>query len=264
VWNAGEHILRCVENGNVVWKVRLPLDEQVSFGPDGSVQLSSFLGKTRTLNPDGSTLREVPSDMRWLGLYVWKGHSYRSNGNAPAGSTSTRWFFFRSDQQSWRVEVDGLASQPVIDESGVLYVGTTKGTIYAVSDAPTILWNFATQAGSTKGLAVTRGRDVLAAVGQSLFAVRDGQFRWKFLGDADGTSFPPIHDQTGTIYFGKGNVFYAVSSAGKEIWHQTLSGLVTTAPAMDRSGRIYVATATQLYCISDVDTPDPAKPVRAD
>ena len=264
VRNGREHVLRCVENGRIVWSVRLPLDDQVGFGPDGSVQLSSIPGRTQTLNGDGISIRQVPSDIRWLGLYVWRGHSYKSIGIAPAGSTSTRWVFFRSDDQSWRVEVDGLASQPVIDENGVLYVGTAKGTIYAISDAATILWSFPTGAGATKGLAVTRARDILAAVGQSLFSVHEGRLKWKFQGDGDGIAFPPIHDQTGTIYFGKGSDFYAVSSSGQKLWQYKLGGPVSTAPAMDRFGRIYVATATQLYCISDADAPDPPQPVRAD
>jgi outer membrane protein assembly factor BamB len=152
------------------------------------------------------------------------------------------------------VEVDGVASTPVIDESGVLYVGTAKGTIYAINDTATILWNYSTGAGSTKGLAVTRAQDVLAAVGQSLFSVHDGQPKWKFQ-DGDGTAFPPIHDRTGTVYFGKGSDFYALSITGQKLWQIRLGGPVTTAPAMDRSGRIYVATATQLYCIADVDAP---------
>jgi hypothetical protein len=262
--NGPERVLRCVEDGRVVWSTRLQLDDQVGFGSDGSVQLSSIPGRIQTLDHDGKPIREDRMDIQWLGLYVWRGHSYNSNGIAPAGSTSTRWYFFRPDNPDWRVEVDGKATLPVIDEGGVLYVGTAKGTIYGVSDAANILWRAPTDAGPTKGLAVTHARDILAAVGQSLFSVHEGQVKWRFPGDGDGTAFPPIHDQTGTIYFGKGSYFYAVSSSGQKLWQLRLGGPVTTAPAMDRSGRIFVATATQLYCITDVDAPDPPQPVRAD
>src|SRR5206468_2766316 len=47
VWNAHDRGLRAVENGRTVWNVSLTLNDQVAFGPDGSVQLSSILGKTR-------------------------------------------------------------------------------------------------------------------------------------------------------------------------------------------------------------------------
>jgi outer membrane protein assembly factor BamB/tetratricopeptide (TPR) repeat protein len=255
VWNVREHLLRSVENGRIVWSVPLPLNDHVDFGPDGSIQLSSISGRTRTLDRDGAIVRDVPSEIRYLGLFVWRGHAYFSNGITPKDSGSTRWFFFRADDRSWQVEVDDQATRPAIDENGVLYVGTNKGTLYAVSDAATILWSFMTGAGSTHGVAVTRDRDILAAVGQSLFSVRDGQLRWKFQGDGDGRSFPPIHDLTGTIYFGKGMDFYAVTAAGKELWRLRLGDPVSTAPAMDRSGRIYVATATRLYCIADADAP---------
>ena len=250
VWNARDKVLRCAEDGRIVWKVALPLDEQVSFGPDGSVQLSSFLGKTRTLNRDGNPSQEARSDMRWLGLYAWRGHTYKSTGIAPEGSTTTRWYFIRPDDSSWRVEVDGQATAPVIDPNGILHVGTTKGTVYAVTDAATIVWSYSTGSSPTRGLAVGPNR-VLAAVGQSLFSVREGRLQWKFQGDGDGNSFPPIHDSAGTIYFGKGTDFYAVGPAGKLVWKLPLGDAVTTAPAMDRSGRIYVASATRLYCISD-------------
>jgi serine/threonine-protein kinase len=251
VWNAREHVLKCVENAAVIWSVPLTLNDQVSFGPDGAVQLSSFVGRTRTLDRDGTGIRSVPSDMRFLGLYQWRGHAYNSSGIAPRDSQSTRWFFFRADDRAWQVELDDQASRPVVGESGVMYVGTNKGTLYAVSDAATFLWSFITGAGATHGLAVTRDRDILAAIGQSLFAVRDGQLRWKFQGEGDGNSSPPIHDQAGTIYFGKGTDFYALTASGKELWRLKLPEAVSTAPAMDRSGRIYVASATRLYCISD-------------
>ena len=149
------------------------------------------------------------------------------------------------------MEVDGQTTPPAIDQNGILHVGTTKGTLYAVSDAASIVWSYSTGSSPTRGLAVTPSRDVLAAVGQALFCVRGGRLRWKFQGDGDGISFPPIHDSAGTIYFGKGTDFYAVSAAGKLVWKLLLGDSVTTAPAMDRSGHIYVASATRLYCISD-------------
>jgi hypothetical protein len=251
VWNAREKVLRCVEDGRIVWKVALPLDEQVSFGPDGSVQLSSFLGKTRTLNREGNPSQETRSDMRWLGLYFWRGHTYKSTGIAPEGSTTTRWYFIRPDDPTWRVEVDGQATAPVVDLRGILHFGTTKGTLYAVTDAATVEWSYSTGTSPTRGLCFTPKQGVVAAVGQSLFSVREGRLQWKFQGDGDGNAFPPIHDFAGTIYFGKGTDFYAVSLTGKLVWKLPLGDSVTSAPAMDRSGRIYVNSATRLYCISD-------------
>src|SRR6185369_7651533 len=100
----------------------------------------------------------------------------------------------------------------------VFYVGSNKGTLYAISDAATILWSYSTGEGAVRGVAITRNRDLLAAAGATLVSVREGRLQWKFRGDGDGLAFPPIHDASGTIYFGKGSDVYAVTAAGRAIW----------------------------------------------
>jgi len=115
----------------------------------------------------------------------------------------------------------------------------------------TILWSYHTDGRAAAGLAITHDRNVLASAGPALYCVRDGKLRWKFSGDNDAKAFPAIHDQAGNIYFGKGSDFYALSSAGKELWRVRLYEPVTAAPAMDRSGHIYVSTAARLYCLSE-------------
>ncbi len=142
LWSARDRMLRAVDNGRVVWSVPLPLNDQVSFAPDGSVQLTSFTGRTRALNQDGKPTRDGQADSRYLGLYVWQGHSYNSNGISHENDPSTRWYFFRADDRAWSVEVDGKATWPSVDDNGALYVATSKGTVYAVSNAATILWSY--------------------------------------------------------------------------------------------------------------------------
>ena len=251
VWNAHDRALKAVENGATAWSVPLPLSEQVAFGPDGLVQLTSMTGRTKTLNREGTPVRDDRTDMRMLGLFTWKGHAYSSAGSRPAGSDTTRWYFFRADDRRWQVEIDAQAGRPVVDENGVIYVATAKGTVYAISDAGTILWSYRTEGGAATGLAITRDRNILASAGPALYCVSDGKLRWKFSGDNDAKAFPAIHDQAGNIYFGKGSDFYALSSAGKELWRVRLYEPVTAAPAMDRSGHIYVSTAARLYCLSE-------------
>ena len=251
VWSVRDRMVRCVENGRVVWSLPLTLNDQVSFAPDGSPELTSFTGRRRVLNEDGKTIREAQVDARYLGLFAWQGHPYNSNGINRGNGSSTRFYLFRADDRRWQVEVDGQAVTPVVDDTGVLYTGTTRGTLYAVTDAATVLWTYPAGAAPVHGLAVTRNQEVLAAVGQSLYHVREGRLLWRFAGEGDGSSLPPIHDAAGTIYFGKGTDFYAVTAAGREVWRVRIGDTLTTAPAMDRSGRIYVASATKLYCIGD-------------
>jgi len=146
------------------------------------------------------------------------------------------------------------ARTPVVDDHGVLYVSTLKGTLYAVTDVGTIIWRFSTGA-RVSGLAVTKKRDLLAVTSGGLFCVRGGRLRWKFQTNGNGGA-PPIHDQTGTIYVGQGSQFYGITNSGKELWRLSLPGYVATSPSMDRSGRIYVAGVDRLYCLSDIDKKD--------
>jgi hypothetical protein len=252
VSSASEHVLKCIDNGTVVWTFPLPLNEQVGFVPDGSLQITNFTGRTRILNAEGKPVsgRDGVADGRYLGMFMWQNHSYNSNGRAPNASSPTKWYFFRVDDSSWQVEVDSKAIWPVVDESGVFYTGTAQGTLYAISNAPAKIWNYPAGVSPTRGLAVTKGKELLAAVGPNLLCVRDGKLRWTFA-SGDGNALAPIHDANGTIYFGKGTTFYALSPAGKLIWSLNLGDTVTTAPAMDRAGRIYVATGARLYCIGD-------------
>jgi len=253
-----DQILSCIENGRIVW--RFPFTAQgfdrVGFGPDGSVQVSSYPDRLRTLNRDGSVAGESTSSERWQNAWFkWEGHLYHSYGYRTAGSSSTAWRFGRADDQSWRIDVDRPGSTPVVDDHGVMYVGTDLGTLYAVDGAASVLWKFSTGGGVTWGLAVTPERDLLSANQRGLFCVRDGQLRWKFPSDGHGSASQPIHDQTGTIFFGMGQNFYALDSEGKELWQIRLADDIVAPAAMDRSGRLYVRTRRRLYCIADVDEP---------
>jgi len=259
VWNGNvpDSLVRCVEDGRIVWSVPIMARheaEWVRFGPDGSVEVYSSRGRVRTLNRDGTVARESTSSERWFGFYKWDGHVYHSNRYSAPGSSSTVWMFLRADDPSWQVELDGPGVGPVVDDRGLMYIGTLKGTLYAVDEAASILWKFS-GGGWTFGLAVTPERDLLYANAEGLFCVRDAQLRWKFKPDGPGYSPPPIYDQTGTIFFGKGQNFYAIDQTGKELWRIRLADYISAPVAMDRSGRIYVPTNSRLYCISDADEP---------
>jgi outer membrane protein assembly factor BamB len=251
--------LWCVAaNSSILWKTPIGPSDRVGFAPDGSVQLKSAR-RTRTLNRDGGVSADASSDNSWIGFRLLGGHRYSSGGSAPNG------YCQRLDDPQWRTDLDGDTSGGwAMDDRGSIYVGTHRGTLYALSDTGRVIWRKnISGVDSFNGLAVTADRDVLAATGPAgsagdarvrdaaaLLCVRDGQVRWKYATD-DAHVTAPIHDVTGTIFFGSGTKLYALSSAGQELWGLDLHDTLTSQAAMDKNGRIYVSTMKGLYCISE-------------
>ncbi len=80
--------------------------------------------------------------------------------------------------------------------------------------------------------------------GRSLYSTQDnpGVVKWLFKHNSYSNGGSPVIDKNGTIYCGRGNIFYAVNPNGTEKW--SLSGFydICSTPAIDVNGNIYVTT----------------------
>lgn len=143
-----------------------------------------------------------------------------------------------------------VESTPAVAEDGTVYVGTWyENKIRALHPDGSEYWAF--QAGSNvRSSPAIAGDGTIHALADDglLYAVApDGQERWRCRVNPSGldTSYPsPIVDAAGGVYVGANSgEFYKISSDGDIVWSMNLASRITSCPAMDCCGLLYVTTS---------------------
>jgi outer membrane protein assembly factor BamB len=198
------------------------------------------------------------------GKLRWKFRLHGDEGLDPAVGPSGAvyvsdgdWLYAVTPQgrQKWVFKARILMT-PAVDASGTAYVGSQDDKFYAIGadgklkwsyKAPDALW-YATPAIGADGTVYA------GVMGKGLFAFApDGSVKWRFIiPDLEGSS--PAIGQDGTIYIGSGaslmgrapkgpqGHFYVLSPDGNLKWSYSIQGIVDSAPAIDASGTVYIAS----------------------
>ncbi|MFQ5811230.1 MAG: PQQ-binding-like beta-propeller repeat protein [Armatimonadota bacterium] len=142
----------------------------------------------------------------------------------------------------WSVELGGrVDSSPAVSD-GVVYVGSTGGSVYAV-DAETgeIVWRQELDGPVTSSPCVAEGRVFVGCVDTFAYALdaRTGDVAWRRRADGPVTASPAFLD--GVTYWAStaGRVFALRAADGDEVWRHDLGARVAASPCVG-SGALYI------------------------
>jgi len=163
-----------------------------------------------------------------------------ANGNLVAMSPN--------GNQLWSYACAGNRSSPAVSTSGVVYVASTDGYLYAVNANGTLKWRKSIGAASTSS--PTIGADGSIYVGTSggkLYAfTSEGASKFTYAAGGAISSSPAIASD-GTIYFGcDDGCLYALNSTGTLKWKFTTSplGAIQSSPAIGSDGTIHFGASS--------------------
>jgi outer membrane protein assembly factor BamB len=262
--------------GQVLWSVDLGDGRQSSsptLGPDGTVYVTSGLGKLFAISPAGKTLWTAQTGLILkaspaLGqdgtVYVASMNDQLYAIDPPrAGQTegNVRWTFRFGDFPGQGTPViatappsgsDGLGSgaTPTIGPDGTIYIGADNSNMYAIAPNGQLKWQF----GAEREVAGIWSSAALSADGQTLYfgankggvyALRtgDGSLVWQY--SIGGSIYSSLTlDRNGVLYTGStaGHLIAIDSKTGKQVWDYTNPTRVSvwTAPALDSDGNLLI------------------------
>lgn len=171
--------------------------------------------------------------------------------NNATGSAITQNQGPKSGTKQWDYAMAGnIVSTPAVDGSGSIYLGAADGTFVSLTHGGAKRWEYKTGGPIVGSPALDTTGQVYFASGDSfLYAFSlDGSFRWKQPSASAVTS--PIAAGNRVYVVNTAGVLRAHSLSGSLDW--TFNGAAyTTTPAVDASGTLYLASATnQLIAVN--------------
>lgn len=179
-------------------------------------------------------------------------HDLRHTGKTPNFGTQI-------GKLKWRVKTAGpVTSSPVIDENGIIYVGSADNNIYAINgETGGIEWKYKT------GGPINHSSPAIDIDGTVYIGSYDGYlyafntatidpdnsstwvYKWRFLTDGPGAiASSPAIAPDGSVLFGcaDGKV-YAVNPNGTLKWKNDIGMIMTSSPAIDiANSQVYIGT----------------------
>ncbi|MHC1568770.1 MAG: PEGA domain-containing protein [Candidatus Syntropharchaeia archaeon] len=161
----------------------------------------------------------------------------------------------------WKFKTgDNIYSSPAIGKDGTIYVGSWDNYLYAINPDGSLKWKFETDYGVWSSPAI--GEDGIVYANLCYFCALnpDGSLKWRNQGEDprlivlhlagfSEISSPAIGDKT--IYVGVCEWLYAVNPDGSLKWRFETGGRVTSGPAIDEDGTIYILSDDgYLYAIN--------------
>ncbi|MEW6379851.1 MAG: PQQ-binding-like beta-propeller repeat protein [bacterium] len=147
----------------------------------------------------------------------------------------------------------GIASSPATGRDGVVYVGSSDGSLYAFQSTGDPKWSYATQGAIQSSPAIgQRGTIYFGSDDHCLYAVNpDGKRQWSYRTGGAIQSSPAV-DDFGRIYVGSDDSsLYAFSPGGGMLWSYRTAGAIQSSPAVDANGIIYAGSSDgNLYALS--------------
>jgi len=237
------------------WKYET-LGSSVVIGADGGLYFCSYDGNLVALDSEGNEKWKVNID--------YNGRTAPAVGNDGSVYIGTGNFFYSFNpdgQENWKIPSAETSlwnppwSSPIIDEEGIIFIGSWDNHIYAIYPHGEIKWSFKTGDWVTSTPAIDEnGVLYCGSDDHNLYAINpDGSLKWRFKTDGAIVSSPAIGlDET--IYIGSSDEhFYAVNQDGSEKWRYKTTWTVISSPAVGNDGTIYFGSG-KLY--NDNPNPD--------
>lgn len=176
---------------------------------------------------------------------------YRCNNNNTGVNSNTP---LKYGVMRWNLQLDGaIYATPIIDTSGISYVGTENGTLYAISEDQSILWVFNTNNAQPIYSTVAIFNDLIffGSLDRYIYAVdMNGTMIWSYPTGNYIYASPAIGTD-GTVYIGSYDYkLYALTSHGSMKWTYTTGFYIHSSAAIN-NGIIYVGSVDEyMYAIN--------------
>ncbi len=154
----------------------------------------------------------------------------------------------------WRVRSPrAMVGSPVMDEDGVVYVGSLDHRLRAVRPDGSVSWTFQSGQDITSSPVLDPDGNINFGAGRSLFIVAPAG------GQLSVTRGPailgtPVVSEDGTIYFGSSDRYlYGVNGSGTNAlrWRRGAGGAVRTSPAIGVTGNIFFGSdSRRVHCLN--------------
>jgi uncharacterized repeat protein (TIGR01451 family) len=144
----------------------------------------------------------------------------------------------------------GFSGGPVVSAQGMVYVTSQPGTLYALDDQGTILWQASLPAGAvgTPALGAEGTLYVSDQEGGLSAFTPEGDLAWYFQPGQGKATTGPIVGPDGAVYYPSGGNLQAVSPQGELLWQtRTPYGFDPSAPFIDPAGELLFFMGAGFY-----------------
>ncbi len=143
----------------------------------------------------------------------------------------------------WSFDTGSIVNSSPVVASGVVYVGSVEGSLYALSAASgALLWSFATGASIESSPAVANGVVYVSSFSDSVYALSasSGALLWSYDTGGPVNSSPAVAN--GVVYVGSNDSIYALdASSGILLWSFATGGSINSSPAV-ANGVVYAGS----------------------
>lgn len=278
-------------DGTEKWRFPIKRSDSIWSSPaidtDGTIYIGSYLyekepyvqvGYVFAINPDGTekwryeTTHVHPSTAISKDGFLYVGGATPIKGGEVTGQLNK---LDRDGKLVWSYEFEAWQeSSPSIADSGMIYIGSKEGKIYAINPDGTLKWSYKVDPGNINEIPKEErdnvdeyhlnGVSALPAIGKDetiyvgawnsyFYALNpDGTLKWKFKTPAayEGVSSSAAIGADGTIYFGSNSgYFYALNPDGTLKWKfkGELIGGIIGSPAIGADGTVYIGSNSDGY-----------------
>jgi outer membrane protein assembly factor BamB len=187
------------------------------------------------------------SDGPWPTFQHDARHTGRSAYTGPSGG-----------DLAWIYETNGWLSAPVIGPGGIVYVGSSDSTLYALKPDGNLKWSFKANGSVGTASVGIDGTIFFCSEAGTVYAVNeDGIEKWSYSTGYAMYNAAITIDANGVLYFGsEEEKVYALNSNGSEKWKLDVVGSVREPVAIGEDGTIYATTIynEKLYAINQDGT----------
>lgn len=174
-----------------------------------------------------------------------------SNGVQVDNEETLTSFLYSEGQLKWKYRANSyVPSYPAIDNSDIVYAGSTNGNVYAIYPNGNLKWKYFTGGGIYNALSINDGVVYVgSSINRHMCAIDyNGNLKWKYQTDDYIDSAPAIFNNS-IIYFSSWRSYlYAIYLDGTLKWRYQIDG-TSSSPAIAADGTIYVGSKNSLYAI---------------
>ena len=232
----------------VFQRILAPIASSPAIAGDGTIYVTTTAGKLVAVAADGSATKWEATTNDTLG----SSPATALDGTVYVGSSDKKLYAFTpGGVAKWSFETGGaIVGSPVVGGDESVYVGSSDGKLYAVGADGKLRWAYMTGGPITGAPAVRGGVVYVGSDDKKLHAVRTqtGAPLWAYA--TLGAVATPVIAADLTVYVGSadGNL-YAITDKGLLYFAVNAKGSIRSAPALDKSGTLYVTTDKAIVAI---------------